>query len=207
MGKSSYDIQKQYIDKSKLIIAGNPKYSFIKGITKSEFVPKKASIFFSVPSYNEGNMALLEIIRDFIRNHPEISFTITAHPMNDINLFSSKINLPNVTFADKRVLAGEILKEDDFVILYNTTVTIEALNYHIPILRYNGRDFISLWQNKSDTFQTLNDLERLFSNLHNKAFFSKLLSFYNKILKNTFYFEDKKEISDIYHDNIIKRIR
>lgn len=206
-GKNSYDIQKKFVDPSKLIISGNPKYSLKEINKKDKFNPKRGAIFFSVPSYNEGNKKLLEIVREFIKNHPEISFTITAHPLNDIRLFSKDMNFPNVVIANKEASAKSILENADFVILYNTTVTIEALNYRIPILRYEDKDFFNLLDTKYDLFQTIDNLEILYKKLYNEIFFKNLLNIYNKELRNLFYFSQKKEPSEVYYENITNLIK
>jgi len=206
-GKNSYNIQKRYVNRSKLILAGNPKYNKIKSNKKNSFNPKKATIFFSVPAYNQGNLELLRIVKKFIGSHPEILFNITAHPMNDIKLFSKNLKYKNVKIIDDNVLAQDLLEKSDFVILYNTTITIEALNYKIPIFRYNGKDFISFWDKKRDSFKNLKELEELFLRIKNKKNYTKLMDFYDKQLKNIFYFEPGKDVPQVYYEEIIKRIK
>ncbi|GIU68455.1 MAG: hypothetical protein KatS3mg093_342 [Candidatus Parcubacteria bacterium] len=206
-GKKSYNIQKEYTDESRLIIVGNPKYELIKKKVKKEYDPKKATIFFSVPAYNEGNFRLREIVKKFIEDHPEIIFNIAVHPMNDMNLFSKYFNYKNVKFISKNILAQDLLKESDFVIVYNTTAALEALNYKIPILRYAGKDFLSFWDKKQDTFTNLNELRHLFLKIKNKRNYKKLMDFYEKELKKTFYFHPKKTIPEVYYKKIMEKIK
>lgn len=202
-GENSKNPLKKYLNPSSLIIVGNPKYKKVKIKPRKKFNPKKATIFFSVPGFNEGNRKLLKIVKEFIKNHPEIEFNVTVHPMNDMKIFSKEIKSKNVKFIGKEVLAQDLLEKSDFVILYNTTVTIEALNYKIPIFRYAGKDFRDFWDT-DDKFTNLKELEKIFSSTKNQKYYKKLMNFYDNELKETFYFDSKKDVPEVYRDKIIK---
>ncbi len=205
-GKYSYDIMKNYVDDSNLILAGNPKYELMKKEPKPHFIPKNATIFFSATGFNEGNFKLLEIAKKFIENHPEISFNITVHPMNDLNLFSKHLNYNNVKIIPKDITSQTLLKESDFVILYNTSVILEALNYKIPIFIYKGKKFLNFWNSNEDTFTSLKELEALFLKMKNGNEYKKILDFYDKELRKNFYFHHKKSVSEVYYEEIIEKV-
>lgn len=205
-GENSKNPLKGYLDLSNLIIVGNPKYKMNKIKRKQRFNPKKATVFFSVPGYDEGNIQLLKIVKEFIKNHPEVKFNISVHPMDDIKNYSNNLQFKNIKIISKEVLAQTLLEESDFIILYNTGVTVEALNYKIPIFRYAGKDFRDFWD-YDDRFGNLKELEKLFSKIKNKKAYIKLINFYNKELKKTFYLHPKKETSNIYYEKIMKTIK
>jgi len=207
-GDKTSDIQKKYVDQSRIILVGNPKYSRLNRKTKTKFDPKKATIFFGNNSFNKGNLELLEIVKVFIQNHPEISFNVTVHPMNDANLFFELLKFKNVKFIQKDFPVQNLLEESNFIILYSTSVAMEALNYKIPILEYHGNDSLRFWDGKNDSFTNVEELENLFLKLKNPREYKKLIDFYEKELEKIFYFDPKKSVPEVYYDkitNIIKR--
>lgn len=204
-GKSSYKLFQDYnIDKSKLLIVGNPKYIYSNNPPK-KFLPKEATVFFSVTSNEKSNEEMLSIINDFSLEHPEVKFNLKLHPFDKAEKYDKGISSNNLNFVDKNVSVGELLEKSDFIIVHNSSVTYEALFYKIPILRFKDKFFINFWNNP-DTFSNLKELEKLFQGLKNKNILKRFMKFYDKELKGTFYFHPKKSVSRIYYEKIIEKI-
>ncbi|MBR9706740.1 hypothetical protein GOV14_06915 [Candidatus Pacearchaeota archaeon] len=205
-GKTSYDHQKKYLDKSRLILAGNPKYS-LKDVRKlKKFAPKTATFFFSVTGYEESNASIVKIINEFAKKYPKIRFNMKIHPFDEIDNYTQYITQENIKFVGKNVPIKELLETSDFVILHNTSVTYEALIYRIPMMRFVDKVAENLWE-KVDTFKNLDEFEKLFKNLENPKKFKDMMRFYDKKFKANLYFHAKKEPSTVYYEEIMKRIK
>ncbi len=205
-GMSTYEIQEKYVDKKRLIIAGNPKYS-IKDIKKEkeEFNPKRAAIFLSVKGNEESNKEIVKTLNAFAREHPEITLDITAHPMDDINNYTYLISETNIHPLGKNVEVKEILEKSDFVVIHNTTIAYEALLYAIPIFRFGDKALKDLWES-DDKFIDLLSLDRIFNKLKDKSSYKNQIKFYKKELNENMYFDSKKDPSQIYYESINKKI-
>jgi hypothetical protein len=206
-GESTYDIQKKYVDKKRLIIAGNPKYS-LRDLREgqTEFIPKNATIFLSVKGNEESNKDIVRILNGFAEKHPEITFGISAHPFDNINNYTNLISAKNITPLNKDAKIKEILEKSDFIVIHNTTIAYEALLYAIPIFRFGDKALKDLWSN-DDKFTNLADFERIFNNLKDKTFYKNQIKFYKKELNKNMYFDSRKDPSQVYHDKIVDCIK
>ena len=203
-GNKTYNFLKNYIDKSKLLVVGNPKYSNIKINSLKKFRPKGAVIFLSVIGFNESNHNLIDIINRFALKNPEIKFTIKIHPFDEIKNYTSQIDVKNIEFVEKNVLIGDILERNDFVIMHNTSVSMEALHYQIPLFSYSDKYSWVPWKN-NDKFRNLKEFEKMFNLLKKDVkMFNKWKAFYKREFKKEFYQPREKSVSQKYYDVIME---
>jgi len=202
-GKSTYNIQKKYADGSKFLIVGNPKYSLIKNKKKGKFSPKYVSIFLTVPPHEKAK-EIVKIINNFALKNPKIKFEIKAHPFDEEN-YSEIVNAKNISFVKTEKQIKDMLLKSDAVILHNTSIAYEALLYRIPVFRFNDEVLVDLWEH-NDKFKNLKELEELFNRLKSPKVFRKEIKFYEEESHKNMYFHPKKGVSQIYYEEIIKRI-
>lgn len=203
-GKSSYDIQKKFIDKSRLIVVGNPKYSHPRKTSK-KFNPREVTVFFSVTGYEESNKKMLKILNGFALKHSEIKFKLKLHPFDNVKNYVKFITAKNIKFVHKEIPIKDLLEISDFVVVHNTSIAYEALLYKIPVFRFKDKFFANIWKNK-DTFRNFKELENLYLKFRKSSFLRGSLKFYDKKMKEFFYFHPKKEPSQIYYEKIIDKI-
>ena len=199
-GKSSFDVQKKFTSPDILLVVGNPKYS-LSEIKRKNFNPKRCSVFLSVTAYPESNIKLVRIINDFAQNHPDISFQITTHPFDKVNNYKNLVSAKNIKLL-KADSVKELLEKSDFVFVHNTSVAYEALLYSIPILRFKDKDYSPTWEN-FDTFENLDQLEKLFYKLKNKEFYENMMKIYKKQMNNFFYFDKNVDVPTKYYQEIM----
>lgn len=205
-GKSSFDIQKTFVDANKLIIAGNPKYDIKIQKSIKNFRPKIATLFLSVPSFKDSNKKMISIVNEFSNNHPEIKIRLKAHPFDKESDYTSLITSKNLSFEGKEKSVGDLLKDSDFVILHSTSISYEALIYRIPIFKFKDKNYSKFWDDR-DAFSNAIELDKLFKDMQLKEKYVSLMNFYDSLLKNTFYFENEKKISRIYREKIENAIK
>ncbi len=206
-GKYSYNVQKNYLDKSRLIIAGNPKYGHPEEHPSQIFDPKRAAVFLSVTGFVNSNKDIVSVVNIFAKNHPEIEIAIKIHPFDKKENYLHLISEKNIHFLDREYPASKLLEESDFVVTHSTTIEIESLLYGIPILRFNDKNSKPFWKDLGDKFSNLKELETVFKSLKDRKKFSSLLNFYRKELLNHFYFEPNKKVSEVYKEKIMARIQ
>ncbi len=208
-GKRNYDIEKKYISENKLLIVGNPKYTYSDYNRKRnlDFNPKIATFFLSVIGFEQNNENVIKILSDFAVKHPEIQFNLKLHPFDSPERYKSSIKSNNMIIVDKDMSVKDLLEKSDFVIIHNTSVVYEALFFRIPIFRFKDKFSQKVWGD-FDTFKNKKEFENLFNNSKNNKFLDKNLKEYEKILTSSFYFERNKDPSQVYYEkisNIIKK--
>ena len=202
-GKTTYDIQKKYVNESSLIIAGNPKYKNMKQKKFKKNLMKNGLVLFPVTGYDQTKEKLIKIIKKIVSKYPEIRFYISVHPFDNLGDYKRNISGKNVNFIEKDAEIKDFFEKSDFVILHNTTLAMEVLDYSIPIFRYNDEFFVGLWKN-DDCFRNLKELEGLIKKAKSEKTLKKWLKVYEKEFKNNFYFHPKKEVSQVYYEKIIE---
>lgn len=205
-GKITYDVQKKYINPDRLIIIGNPKYVKKKRQKKKKNLMKRGLILFPVTGNDKTKKELIGIIKEIVKKYPKMEFFISIHPFDNLEDYKKNIIGKNVYFVKRGENIDEFFEKIDFVILHNTTLAIEALNYSIPIFRYNDEAFVSLWKN-DDIFGNLKELEGLIEKAKKPGVLNKWLKTYKRELKNNFYFHPKKRLPQIYYEKINKKIK
>jgi hypothetical protein len=100
----------------------------------------------------------------------------------------------------------EMLQKSDFIILHNTSVAMEALNYKIPIFRYFDEDLINLW-NTEDKFSSLKEFEKLFEKMKNPKEHKKLIDFYEKEFQRNFFIPKNQNVQEHYYSIISNKIK
>jgi len=205
-GKTSYDIQKKYTEKSRILVVGNPKYSLRKNKIKKIFSPKIATIFLSVTQYPKSNEKIVRIVNEFAKKHPEIKFQIKIHPFDNVKNYEKIVSSKNIVFMKIESSVSEVLEKSDFAILHNTSISYEALLYNLPIFRFEDEFMAKVWEHE-DTFNDMPSLEKLFLKVKNPKMFKQYLSFYNNQLKETFYFHPTKSVPQVYYEKIMEKIK
>jgi hypothetical protein len=207
-GKKNYDLQKNYIDKSKLLVVGNPKYDYNDYNRKRNlnFKPKVATFFFSVIGFEQSNEKIIKILNNFAKKHSEIQFNMKLHPFDSSDKYESYIDSENIKFVSKDMAVKDLLEKSDFIVTHNTSVAYESLFYRIPIFRFNDKVSLKVWED-FDTFRNDEEFEELFNKLKNKKFLSNNLEKYEILLKNSFYFEKDKDPSQVYYEKILEIIK
>ena len=195
-GDATANLLEKYTDKKNVIVVGNPKYKQEKFKKKTKFNPKKALILFPVVNPFETSKKLLKIMNKFISLHPEIEFNVSVHPFDDLNKYKSQLNYTNVGFIPKGVSINDAIKESDFLILHNTTLSLEALQYGIPIFRFQDDFLIDLWKN-NDKFKDMKELDALLKKVKNQKISKKWQKIYAKEFKNNFYMPKNKQFQSI----------
>ena len=205
-GEKTKKILKEFVDESKLVLAGNPKY-LLKDIRKQKkFNLKTIGVFLSVLGYEKSNKNLVKIINEISLKYPNLKFLIKMHPFDEYVNYLPLIKSKNIELLNKEKPPKETLEKSDLIIVHNSSVAMEALFYQIPILHYKDPFYHRLWKN-NDEFKGLKELENLFKKLKNKKNLDKWLKIYKKELKNNFYFDSKKEVSQVYYEKISKIIK
>lgn len=126
-GRYSVDEMRKFgINKSRLILFGNPKYNQINPYSRSNTTFKRCLVSLSRRQYNEGNYKLLKIVQSI---KSDIVFDIKLHPSLDITEYKNKVpSDKNVTLLESSELLSDLfLKDYDFIITYNTTAHYEGL--------------------------------------------------------------------------------
>lgn len=139
-GQSAVDfLTENGIDKSRLILLGNPKYKGIKiGEVHQTF--KHCLVLLGRGLYIQTNDRLLEMLTEYNRRHNnEIIFYIKKHPFlldSDHKQYADVNN--NMIFLGREHAVEEILKSSmvDFSIAVNTTAYYESLALGKPCLRW-----------------------------------------------------------------------
>lgn len=92
--------------------------------------------------------AWLDLVAGIIRDHPDTLFVIRAHPdenrpgkesresVADWVVRGGVLNLPNVIFvdADKHFSSYELIQNSKFIMVYNSTIGLEASLLGVPVL-------------------------------------------------------------------------
>ncbi len=205
-GNTTYKTLKTYAPSSQFIIVGNPKYSEIFENKKDSFNPKKCVIFFPVPTDDAStNENMAKIINQFAKKHLDIIFEPSVHPFDNLENYKKLMDAKNIHFVSSDIPIQKRIEESDFIILHNTTIAMEALRYGNPILRFEDKNLISLWDNE-DTFKNEENLEEAFTNLRNQQTFQKWKMFYQNEFKNNFYLSGKPT-SQYYKEIIMSKIK
>ena len=88
-GRYSVDEMRKFgINKSRLILFGNPKYNQINPYSRSNTTFKRCLVSLSRRQYNEGNYKLLKIVQSI---KSDIVFDIKLHPSLDITEYKNKV--------------------------------------------------------------------------------------------------------------------
>lgn len=163
-GESSKDVLSKFIPKSKIIVAGNPNYNNLFQLKKIKFNPKICSVFLSHRQFNSSNYSLVEIMNNFSKEHPEINVNISLHPDSNSEEFSKLIKEKNIHILPTILKKEEVLSESDFIILHNSSISIEGLKYQIPIFRFY--DSSTLKKDLPElSFKNKEELERKFKEM------------------------------------------
>lgn len=206
-GEESYNFVKRYIDKKKLIIVGNPKCDKIIISKNKKFNPKNATVFLC-GNVEEGNFKLIEIINRFSKKYPSILFKFKAHPLTPnkiLESYTKKLDKFGSKLKDKNEDSEESLKESDFVIIYDSTVYIEALKYQIPIFRFG--EAYSKISSVKDKFKSFYEFEKNFLDMFKTKNYKTRLKEYSKLYKKHSYQPRGCSIPEHYKKVINKRIK
>ncbi|MBT3394993.1 glycosyltransferase [archaeon] len=197
-GKSSYDTLKKHLEKNKLIICGNPLYEGIIKKPIKRFDPKVCTIFLSHPNFKKSNLNIIDIMDKFSREYPHIKFQFNAHPDNNESELAKLLDGKNLFYIfNNSCTKEELLRKSDFIIMYNSTILIEALAYALPIFRYNGDDMKDMLV-FSNNFVNFVELKDSFESLFDPITYSKVLRLHKKDYKNCFFQPSNDSVSEIY---------
>lgn len=206
-GKRSMDNIKEYLEgKSKAIIVGNPKYSMHRSF-KKDFSIKAITFFLSVPPHEKNNIEVVKILNIFAKENPDIKIKLKIHPFDEIKNYINHISQDSISFEDKNMPVSQLLEKSDVVITHYTTIELEALLYNNLIMRFQDKDSLHFWKGDEDKFKSIDEFKEKLKKFSKKEEFEKRNKFYMQELLDNFYFEDKKSVPEIYHREIIKRIK
>jgi len=206
-GEANYDVLKKFIDDKKLLLAGHPNYGKAKEIKRTRFNPKKCTFFLSHPSYKSSNLKLLEIMNKFSKQHPEIKFYMNLHPDNNEEEHKKKIESNNIIFlSNDNITKEELLEGNDFIILYNSTLVLEALSLQIPLFRYKDESFIKM-PVPYNNFSDLNELNTLFSKMLKPEEYRKAMKLNFKCYNNNFFYPKSGNVAENYKKLITENIK
>jgi len=206
-GKSGYDILKKFISEDKLIIAGNPIYGRINKISRSKFKPKICTILLGHKQYTKSNFDMMGIIKEFAKEHPEIIFRFNIHIDNDRKPYIESViekNLEVLPVTSGKEQLAKLFSTSDFLVLHNTTMALEALEYQIPIFQYKDKKAAEL-DIPENKFSNLKDFKKLFEKMLDAKTFQKYQkSYYDYYLRN--FYQPTCSIEDYYKKQILSRI-
>lgn len=156
-----YLTQKLGIDRSRLILEGNPKYKNIEiGKINQDF--KHCLVLLGRGYYLATNNKLLEVLTEFNQKHNNaIVFYIKKHPFLPDEEHREFANIEhNIIFLGKEHSTKDVLVSElvDFCIAVNTTAYYESLAMGKPCLRWTeeeNEDFYGM----DDKFENLHQLE------------------------------------------------
>lgn len=195
---------RKYLDKKKLLIVGNPKYTKI--IKRKSAPLKKGVLFLSHSSFRKSSDNLLKIVSNFLNKNPSIKIKLKLHPNENLDSYKNFRNLENLEIVNKYASPSELMENADFVIMHNTALALEALSFGIP--RFIFKDKVS--QDLSD-FKDLFSNEKEFSNLvkkySKKENYNKLMKNYEKEFKYNFFQPKTMSIPQYYRKTILEKIK
>lgn len=171
-GQSTIDyLVDKGIDRSRLILTGNPKYKNIQiGHVDRSFT--KCLVLLGRQVYIASNEKLLELLTEYNRKHGnKILFYLKKHPFlmdNDHKSFASVAD--NMIFLGKEHSVQEILKSDlvNFSIAVNTTAYYESLALGKVSLRWSEAENEE-FEGMDDKFYNLEGFERKLEEFKTKS--------------------------------------
>lgn len=161
-GQSAIDfLTENGIDKSRLILLGNPKYINIK-IDKVYQSFKHCLVLLGRGLYIKTNDKLLEMLTEYNRKYDnQIIFYIKKHPflLDSDHKQYANVN-KNMIFLGREHSVEEILKSQmaDFSIAVNTTAYYESLALGKPCLRWTEAENEEFY-GMNDKFASLHEFE------------------------------------------------
>ncbi|MBT3397446.1 hypothetical protein HOA55_00385 [archaeon] len=204
-GKKTAEVLEKYTDSSKIIVVGNPKYNIMEENKTNKFNPTTGTIFLPVIGTSSPSKKMLAILNNFAKNHPEIKFNLSLHPFDDIKNYSEIITATNLKYCPVKNVS-ETIKNSDFIVIHNTTIAIESLQYGKPIFRYSDDFLVKLWKN-DDCFKSEKDLEKLFRKLNNPKKYLSWSKKYQKEFRENFYQPKEGTVSENYYKKVLEKIK
>ena len=126
-----------------------------------------------------------------------VSMRLT-HPDNNESELAKLLDGKNLFYIfNNSCTKEELLRKSDFIIMYNSTILIEALAYALPIFRYNGDDMKDMLV-FSNNFVNFVELKDSFESLFDPITYSKVLRLHKKDYKNCFFQPSNDSVSEIY---------
>lgn len=135
--ESSKDLQENFkFPKERIFVAGNSKYPSKKLDIKQTFT--KGLVLLGRLVYEESNLEIVNIIKEFIKEEPNIIFNLKLHPSLNNEFYIDLCRGTNVNVIEGNKSLVETFKEQDydFSIVNNSTAYYEAMYYDMICLRY-----------------------------------------------------------------------
>lgn len=120
----------------RVLVGGNPKYPYKKIRLKQTF--KKCIVLLGRGIYNDSNLEIIKILKDFISENSSIIFELKLHPSLKIELYREICNGTNIEIIEDNKTLFDIFNENiyDFSIVNNSTTYYDALYAEMICLRY-----------------------------------------------------------------------
>jgi hypothetical protein len=202
-GQKSKEIMTKYHSSKSIVPVGNPRYPKIniRGMNKMS----RGCFFLSGKLFRESNQRILNQLEGFIAKNPLVKIQIKAHPEDSLDCYS--FNKEKLVPIVEDVEVPKILKKSDFIIVHNSTISMEALAYQIPIFqfqdKYSERGFVV----DKLIFTDLDSFEKKFKESTNKKDSAALLAYYKKAYYNNFFQPKGKTISENFKEVIYDKIK
>lgn len=122
--------------KSKVLVAGNPKYLNKQISIKQTF--KNCIVFLGRKIYDKSNLQIIEIIKELNKTMPHISFSLKLHLSLDLDYYEQLCIGSNINIIEGNKTLENTFKEEnyDFALVNNSTVYYEAMYYDMICFRF-----------------------------------------------------------------------
>lgn len=206
-GDATKKTLENFIPEKSLLLAGNPQYDSIERVRRTKFDPKAGTAFLSHPSYKKSNFEILNIVKQLASEYPKIQFKFNVHPDNNEEEYAEKLKgVKNLEFLyNKTADKDDMLKKSDFLIMYNSTLVLEAMGCQIPIFRYADENMLDM-PVPSLNFKDLEEIKEKFAKLFDKKFYKSCVDKYYSAYNSNFYQPKNKSISENYKSLILNQL-
>ncbi|MET3127332.1 hypothetical protein ABID42_002447 [Arcicella rosea] len=137
----------------RISVAGNPKYKYKSIHIKQEF--RKCIVLLGRVIYQEENIEIINIIKDYVKQNPNIQFELKLHLSLNTDYYRNLCEGTSISVVDGKESLTEIFTNQnyDFAIVNNSTAYYEAMYYDLICFRYEkaeNEDFLGLNDKFSD---------------------------------------------------------
>jgi hypothetical protein len=201
-GERSRKICSNHIDPKKITLVGNPRYP--KEIKKKGENNMKEGIFFlSIKDFRKNNQEILDILHKFLTKNPTVRIRIKAHPGDSLDFYNFKHDQMSPAIEGSEIPA--LLASSDFVVVYNSTVMIEALGYGLPIFQFQNKYPERDGPISFGKFNDLREFSAFFKECLPKKKRKILSEKYNKIYLDSFFQPKEKTIPEHFREKILEK--
>lgn len=161
---SKSDLNQNFgIHQERILISGNPKYKQKLLNVKQTF--NNCIVLLGRVIYHETNIEIINILKKFTVNHPNIQFHLKLHLSLNYDLYKKLCEGTKIKIISSDESLTDLFKTDnyDFAIVNNSTTYYEAMYYDLVCFRYEiseNEDFKGLDDKFVDEYSLSEKIER-----------------------------------------------